>query len=135
MQDNNQMDDEQIKARKANALKEFAKALEDAQSVQFVAIVKQEGKATYKTGGFKGLGPTPYDLAKAIGAQAVELAEIVLSAAQAAGKEATYDEAIEGVFDGISEGAENSRVQKGIIVADHSKDDRIKGAGGAPRGF
>ena len=135
MMDKQPMDEGQVKARKANALKEFAKALEDAQSIQFVAIVKKDGKAAYKTGGFKGIGPTPYDLAKAIGAQAVELAEIIVSGMNAQGKPTTYDEAIDAVFEGISEGAENSRVEKGIIVADHSKDDRIKGAGGAPRGF
>jgi hypothetical protein len=105
--------------------------------------VKEDDKpAEYRTGGYKGLGPTFLDIAKSLGVVCAEIAAAVISAKAQQGEKAEWDDVIQTVFDALADGTEIARVRAGITAGKETKDGdngkpdkRTRGTGGAPRGF
>jgi hypothetical protein len=129
--------------RKKKAVEEFTKALAKAQAISFVAIVKEgDAPAQYRTGGYKGEGPTIVDMGKSIGVACAELAQTIISAAAQKGQHVEWDQAIDAVFESVADGAEAARVAANIKVSHRTvqeKDDEQRdtkpGRPSGPRGF
>lgn len=126
-------------------LEQFVTALKTAQSVQFVAIVKQgKDKAEYMTGGYKSAGPTLYDMAKSIGALAYDLTLSLKSHFKTkTGQDVTYEQAAQMIGKGIEEGLNGSfKAESGYQKIISLDGDDVPPQNGAsveppkgPRGF
>ena len=129
--------------RQRKVVEEFTKALAKSQAVTFVAIVKDgDAPAQYRTGGYKGPGPTIVDMGRSLGVACAELAQAIIEAAKSNGQPIEWDDAINAVFESVADGAESFRaagnIKSGTRTIQEKDDDKPKGPtgiAGAPRGF
>jgi hypothetical protein len=88
-----------VQKKRDQLVDDFTRDVADAQAVLYVAIVKKPNEdAVFSTGGLKLLGPSPNDLAMAIGALVGELAENVAMLVSASGKRVTHENAVEVIM-------------------------------------
>ncbi len=112
------MDEPTIDARQKKVIEEFVAAIAHCQSIAFVAITKPEnGPAQFRTGGYKGLGPTMVDMARSYGALAAELANVLQEASTRQGLPTTYEKALDSIMAYIRSGADTASFKDGTTRA------------------
>jgi hypothetical protein len=103
------VDEPTVDARQKKTVEEFVAAIAHCQSIAFVAITKPEnGPAQFRTGGYKGPGPTMVDMARSYGALAAELANVLQEASTRQGLPTTYEKALDSIMAYIRAGADTA---------------------------
>ena len=133
------MDELTLDAKQKEVVENFARTVAACQAVSYVAIMKKgDEPAKFRTGGYKGPGPTVVDMAKALGVLCAELAAVITSSGGVNGMD--EDDVLQSIFDAVADGAENARTVSSKInihEVDPPQDSGASRTGpeAAPRGF